>query len=248
MTEQITQPPPARTSGGQIAAIVGGSIAGILAVLALVAGGLFLWADSKKDSDGYLKTGSDPYSTRTYAIASEGLDLDEDVPGVVEDLYGKVRLRATSHNDKPVFVGIARSDEVSRYLAASAHATLTDVNYDPFEASYRTTGGRQRPAAPGDQSFWVASAHGSGTQTLTWDAKQGNWSVVVMNADGSAGVDAGVSAGVTLDFLTPLAWGTLGGGVLLGAVAGGLLFAGLRRRNPPVADQRLSASSVITAS
>jgi hypothetical protein len=248
MTEQTATPPKRGPSGGQIAAIVGGSIAGILAVLALVAGGLFLWADSKKDGDGYLKTGSDPYSTRTYAIASEDLQLDDDVPGVVEDLYGKVRLRATSHNDKPVFVGIAHSDDVSRYLAASAHATLTDVNYDPFEASYRTTGGAQRPAAPGDQTFWAASAHGSGQQTLTWDVKQGNWSVVVMNADGSAGVDAGVSAGATANFLTPLAWGTLGGGLLLTAISGGLLFAGLRRRTPPVTDQRRSASSVITAS
>ena len=142
-----------RHSGGQVAAIVGGSIAGILAVLALVAGGLFLWADSKKDSDGYVNTGSDPYSTGTYAIATEDLQLDDDVPGVVEDLYGKVRLRATSHNGKPVFVGIAHTDEVSRYLAGSAHATLTDVNYDPFKPSYRTTGGEQRPAAPGDQTL-----------------------------------------------------------------------------------------------
>jgi hypothetical protein len=237
-----------RHSGGQVAAIVGGSIAGILAVLALAAGGLFLWADSKKDSDGYVNTGSDPYSTGTYAIATEDLQLDDDVPGVVEDLYGKVRLRATSHNGKPVFIGIAHTDEVSRYLAASAHATLTDVNYDPFRASYRTTGGGQRPEAPGDQTFWAASTQGSSRQTLTWDVKRGNWSVVVMNADGSAGVDAGVSAGATADFLTPVAWGTLGGGVLLTAIAGGLLFAGLRRPKPPVADQRLSASSVITAS
>jgi hypothetical protein len=247
MTEQTATPPKRGPSGGQIAAIVGGSIAGIVAVLALVAGGLLLWADSKKDGDGYLKTGSDPYSTSTYAIASEDLQLDDDVPGVVEDLYGKVRLSATSHNGKPVFVGIAHSDDVSRYLAASAHATLTDVNYDPFEASYRTTGGGQRPEAPADQDIWVASAHGSGQQTLTWDVKQGNWSVVVMNADGSAGVDAGGRAGATANFLTPLAWGTLGGGVLFAVVSGGLLFAGLRRPKPPV-DQRLSASSVITAS
>jgi hypothetical protein len=248
MTAQTATPPRRGPSGGQVAAIVGGSIAGILAVIALVAGGLFLWADSKKDSDGYVSTGSDPYSTRTYAITTEDLQLDDDVPGMVEDLYGKVRLRATSHNGKSVFVGIARTDEVSRYLASSAHATLTDVNYDPFEASYSTTGGAQRPQAPADQDIWVASAQGSGRQTLTWDVKQGNWSVVVMNADGSAGVNAGVSAGATADFLTPLAWGTLGGGLLLTAIAGGLLFAGLRRPNPPAADQRRSASSVITAS
>jgi hypothetical protein len=248
MTEQTITPPRRGPSGGQIVAIVAGSLTGILAVLALVLGGLGVWANSKKDGDGYLKTGSDPYSTRTYAIATQDLELDDDVPGVVEDLYGKVRLRAASHNGKPVFVGIARSDDVSRYLAGSAHATLTDVNYDPFRPSYRTTGGEQRPASPREQSFWVASAHGSGTQTVTWDVKQGNWSVVVMNADGSAGVDAGVSAGAQVDWLTPAAWGTLGGGLLLASTAGGLLFAGLRRPKPPAADQRLSASSVITAS
>jgi hypothetical protein len=247
MTEQTLTPPTRGRSGGQVAAIVGGSIAGILAVLALVAGGLFLWADSKKDSDGYVNTGSDPYSTRTYAITTEDLQLDDDVPGVVENLYGKVRLRATAHNGKPVFVGIANSDDVSRYLADSSHATLTDVNYDPFRPRYRTTGGEKRPAVPADQDIWVASAHGAGTQTLTWDVKQGHWSVVVMNADGSAGVDAGVSAGATLGFLTPVAWGTLGGGLLLGAIAGGLLFAGLRRPKPPAADQRLSATGVTPA-
>jgi hypothetical protein len=238
-----------RHSGGQIAAIVTGSIAGILAVLALVAGGLLLWGDSKTDRDGYLSTGSDPYSTSTHAIATEDLELDEDVPGVVEDLYGKIRLRVAPHGDKPVFVGIARTDDVSRYLARSAHATLTDVNYDPFKPTYRTAGGTRRPAAPADQTFWVASTHGPGTQTLTWDVKQGNWSVVVMNADASAGVNAGVSAGARVDWLTPAGWGTLGGGLLLTAIAGGLLFVGLRPpTQPPVAAQRPSASSVITAS
>lgn len=248
MTDQTTTPPKRGPSGGQIVAIVAGSITGVLAVIALVVGGLGLYADSKTDRDGYISTGSDPYSTKTYAIATEGLELDEDVPGVVEDLYGKVRIRATSQDGKPVFVGIAHRDDVSRYLARSAHATLTDVNYDPFEPSYRTVGGARRPAPPAEQDIWVASANGAGTRTVTWDVKQGNWSVVVMNADGSAGVDAGVSAGVTLDFLTPVAWGTLGGGLLLTAVAGGLLFAGLRRPKPPAADQRRSASSVITAS
>jgi hypothetical protein len=249
MTEQTNTPPRRGPSGGQIVAIVAGSITGILAVLALVVGGLGLYANSKKDSDGYISTGSDPYSTKTYAIASEGLELDEDVPGVVEDLYGKVRIRATSHNGKPVFVGIAHRDDVSGYLARSAHATLTDVNYDPFDPTYRTVGGARRPAPPAEQDIWVASAQGSGTRTLTWDVKQGNWSIVVMNADGSAGVNAGVSAGAQADWLTPAAWGTLGGGLLLAAAAGGLLFAGLRRPpEPPTADQRLSASSVITAS
>jgi hypothetical protein len=58
--------------------------------------------------------------------------------------------------------------------------------------------------------------------------KNGSWSIVVMNADGSAVVDTAVSAGARLPFLAPLGWGSVGGGLLLLAVAGGLMFAGLR--------------------
>ena len=57
--------------------------------------------------------------------------------------------------------------------------------------------GDRSAGAPGAQRFWAASAQGGGTQALTWDVEDGDWSVVVMNADGSPGVDAGVSAGAS---------------------------------------------------
>src|SRR4051794_36438352 len=229
MTDQTASPPTRGASGPQVAAIVGGSVAGILALLALVAGGLLLWGDSHKDRDGYLSTGSDPYSTRTYAIATDTLDVDGDIPGAVQDLAGKIRVRVAPHGaDKPMFVGIAPTSEVSRYLRDSAHATVTDVNYDPFEATYRTKGGERRPAPPAAQRFWAASAQGTGTQSLTWDVKDGSWSIVVMNADGSAGVNAGVSAGVRLGWLQRAGPASLGTGALLAALAGGLLFVGPR--------------------
>jgi hypothetical protein len=52
-----------------------------------------------------------------------------------------------------------------------------------------------------------------------------------MNADGSAGVDAGVRAGADVPFLAPAGWITLGGGLVLLAGAGGLLYLGARK--PP---------------
>jgi hypothetical protein len=89
------------------------------------------------------------------------------------------------------------------------------------------------PAAPAAQDCWTASAHGSGPQTLTWKVRHGGWSIVVMNADGSRGVDAGVSVGATVPLLTPLGWGLAGGGLLLALVAGALVVLGVRASSRP---------------
>ena len=250
MTDPTSRSPQRTKSGGQIAALVGGGIAGMLALAALVAGGLLLWADSRTDHDGYLTTKTDRYQTRTYAIATDNLDVEGDVAGVVShDVFGKLRLRVTPHGDKPVFVGIARTHAVSRYLDDSAHATLTDVDFDPFKPAYRVEAGTSRPQPPAQRHIWAASAQGAGAQSLTWDVESGDWSVVVMNADGSRGVDAGVSAGARIPWIAPAGWGALGGGVLLALLAGGLLFVGVRRPpQGPQPAQRLSASEVITAS
>ena len=51
-----------------------------------------------------------------------------------------------------------------------------------------------------------------------------------MNADASAGVDTGVKAGAKLGWLSPLGYGLLGGGLLVLALGGGLMVAGIRSR------------------
>jgi hypothetical protein len=150
--------------------------------------------------------------TQPQLTFAAGLDFDEDGPGTLLDeaLYGHLRLKVESHGDRPVFVGIARTADVERYLGETAHSVVTDVSLDPFEADYRRHGGARPPADPADQHFWVASAHGSSPQTVTWKVRNGGGSIVVMNADGSRGVDAGVSAGASLPILTPVAWGLTG--------------------------------------
>jgi hypothetical protein len=49
---------------------------------------------------------------------------------------------------EPVFVGIARTDELSSYLGDVAHAKVTDFEYEPFEASYDRRGGKGKPDVP----------------------------------------------------------------------------------------------------
>ncbi len=110
--------------------------------------------------------------------------------------------------DEPVFVGIAPTDQVSRYLTGVAHTSVSDVDSWPFDADYdeRAVAGEGKPAPPGDQRIWAASVQGAGTQTLEWDVDDGDWSVVVMNADGSRGVDAEVEAGAKVPFLSEIGW------------------------------------------
>jgi len=226
-----------RAGGGRIAAIIASGVVALLSLGFLTAGGLLLWADSKKDDQGYISSGTDRYSTNTHALASDNLDFDLDgAEALVDDgIFGKLRVRAESNDGKPVFVGIARTGDVDDYLRGSSHAIVSDVDYSPFHADYDVRRGAGSPGAPGDQRFWAAAAEGDGRQGLTWEVEDGDWSLVVMNADGSAGVDAGVSAGASVTWLDEAAWISLGTGLFLLAIAGGLLYVGARpRRDAPL--------------
>ncbi len=194
------------------------------------AGGVALWTDSKKDDQGYLSTATHGFASGGYAVATDDLDVNGVPLGVVGDAsYGRVRLQVTPRGDKPVFVGIARTESVSSYLRQSPHSVLTDLSFDPFRADYRAHPGAEAPATPGTQRFWAASSEGTGTRTITWKIRNGHWSIVVMNADGSRGVDAGVRAGARIPILPAVGWGALGIGLLLVAGAGGLTAVALRK-------------------
>jgi hypothetical protein len=226
----MSEPTPSRMTPGRVVAIVSGSIAALLAFGALAVGAVLLWGEAHKDSDGYVSTGTDRFHTRTYALATDDLDVDTDAPDWLFDGtgLGHIRVRATSNDGKPVFVGIARSRDVAGYLNGTGHATVSDVDYSPFRASYDTRSG-ERPAPPVLQRFWTVSSSGKGRQAVEWKVRQGSWSVVVMNADGSKRVDAGVSVGADAPWLGTAGWSAIGGGALLMALAGGLIYVGARR-------------------
>jgi hypothetical protein len=227
MTEIDT---PKRWSAGRIAGVVTGAVVSLVALGVLLLGALALWGDSQKDEGGYLSTDTERFGADTRALTSENLDVNLDGGQWVLDQtdLGEVRLEVASQADKPVFVGIARTDQLSSYMRNVAHTTVTDVNSDPFEASYRPVNGERKPARPAEAGIWAASAHGSGIQSLTWDVEDGDWSVVVMNDDGSPGVYADISAGAKLPFLDELGWTAIGSGTILFLSALGLVVLSVR--------------------
>jgi hypothetical protein len=218
----LAAPAPRRTAAPR--RIVAAAL-GAVSLLFLAVGSAGLYGELQKD-DGYLSTGYHRFTTERSAIATDDLDIDAGGGGsfVSRDRYGKVRIQARGGSSKPLFVGIARSRDVDAFLGGTDHARLRDVDYSPFSASLADHPSSSAPGLPGGRKMWVASSAGAGAQTVTWDVRHGDWSVVVMNADGSPGVDVDARVGANLPILGEIAWTALGLGLALAAAAGGLLL------------------------
>ena len=218
-------------NGSRIALAITGAIATLFAVALVAGGALALWGDSLKDDDGYLKTGTERFHAGTRALATDNLDVDlGDADWLAEsDDLGKIKVTAESRDDKPLFVGIARTSDVEDYLAGVPYTTVDDVEVSPFSADYTRHSGHRHPASPEHAGIWAASNEGAGRQTIDWQIEDGDWSVVVMNADRSLGVDADISAGADIPFLDELGWSAIGSGAFAVVVAIGLIALAVRR-------------------
>jgi hypothetical protein len=241
------QPPPQerRPWGvGRILALVFGVILALLAFGLIAAGCVTLVADqTQRDSDGFLTTRTTTFESGGYALASESLDIDEETPSwlLSESFLGDFRVQAESTSGDDVFIGIGPADDVAAYLSGVAYSEVTDVNFDPFSPDYREVEGDAPAGPPGSETFWAATASGSGEQTLTWEPERGDWSLLVMNADASQGVEADVSVGAEAGFLGWAAAGLLIAGFLLLGVAGLLIFLAARSQGPAVAAPAVAA-------
>ena len=223
-------------NAGRIGLIVTGALAALLASALLAGGGAALYGQVQKDDDGYLTSEAHRFDTGTRALATENLDIDLGAADSLADDLGRVKIEAQSNDGKPLFVGIGRTSDVERYLDGVPHATVHDVEDGPFDAFHAETtrhAGNRHPVAPEHAGFWAASSEGTGKQATDVDFREGDWSVVVMNADGSLGVDADVSAGANLPFLDELGWTALGSGSFALVVGIALIVAGVRRPQDP---------------
>ena len=86
-------------------------------------------------------------------------------------------------------------------------------------------------AAPDTQSFWTEESSGAGPQTVVWPRDKGLWAAVVMNTDSARAVRASVSVAAKVPLRRWLGIGLLGGGEVLAAAGGALIFSGTRRRS-----------------
>ncbi len=205
-------------SGPRKVAAILGTVLVLVGTTLLAIGGAGLWADQQRGDDGYFTAGPGRLATDSFALTAPSLDINGSGPDAfyTEDLLGDVRIQAESRDAGPaLFIGIGPADEVAEYLAAISHAEVSDIDLEPFEVTYTPRPGGRPGAPPAAQDFWVASDTGTGPRSLTWDVASGDWAVVIMNADGSSGMDADVSVAATLSAIHDIAVGALIGAAIM---------------------------------
>jgi hypothetical protein len=220
----------------KIVAIVIGAFLVLIGVVLLAPGGFLLWAyGTQRDSSGYFETSNRVVSTSTYALTTPDVNVDIGGNWVPQSATAAIRMRAASTGATPLFVGIGPSDLVAQYLADVGHEEITNFGWFSSSVNYRRVPGGAPPSTPGQETFWVAKQEGTGVRTLEWQVKGGNWTAVIMNADGSAPVTASISLGARFGFVLPIGVGLLAGGIVLLAVGVVLIVLGARRpRNRPM--------------
>jgi hypothetical protein len=214
---------PSGWTAGRIVSVVIGAVL-VVCSLGLLGGGAgAVWATTAHRHGGYVDLGTQAYRTTGHALASRQFELYAPTGSWdrARSLFGTVRLRVTATpGGAPVFAGIARAGAADRYLSGVAYTTVTGLTRDHWSFAGHAGGA---PAVPPAQArIWAAKATGPGTQTLTWPTAEGRWTVVVMNANGSAPVNVRVNVAATLPALPWVATGLLIAGVIF--LAGGALL------------------------
>ena len=218
-----------------------------LGIVFVVLGLLLVWGgltplSQFRDADGYLMSDPLTIDRPSRAVVTNDVGLlrgHYECAGeetLILNLYSPddVRMQGVASGPDALFMGIAPADAVEGYLDGVAHDEIAEWDCDVDDivpVEYTEHDGASAPNAPGTERFWVASASGTGQQTLDWTIESGEWAIVIMNADASSGASADLRFGALAPSgLDTLAWTSFVVG-LVALISGGLLlYVGFRRR------------------
>ena len=256
MSASTAHPLPGRSApawgAGRVLAWIGSSLLALIALGLVLAGVLLILAHgTARDSAGFYTSDTERFSTPTYALTSEGMQIG-DIQGdgaewALDAIDATVRVRASQPDGEPIFIGIASEQAVDRYLTQVAHDEVSDVHSGPFTYDSVRRGGSVTPGVPANASFWAATATGPGTQALTWKPDVGRWAVVVMNADGSRRVAADVSVGAKTGVLLPVGLGLFALSIFVVIASAALIELAVREPSDPAGGATAAATAPAAA-
>ena len=209
---------------------------GVLAGLAALSGVVsFLVLGQDREDNNFYVTDSYRFERSSRAIISEDAEILTDAPEWIVDLLVDpvdVRIDSSTTGSTELFVGVARSIDVERYLAGVTHDEVTNLDFDESvltSTDYTSHEGTEEVAAPASQPFWEASSQGTTNESLEWSLDSGDWTIVVMNADGSPGVSADLAFGARVSNLGWIIAGVTAFGLFSVLVGGYMTYRGFRR-------------------
>lgn len=222
----------------------------IIAAVLLVIGGLTAISGAAImvlfRSDGRVESSVQRISTPTRALVSK----TGDVTGVsaAPGWMGRPTMEITLTDPPgagPTFVGVGPAAAVDAYLADVAHDVVTDVEVTPFVLQTARQAGSRTPAPPGEQTFWVARGTQNGSTTsLAWQAQDGEYRAVIMNASAAAGVDTNARFGAGVPGMGNVGLLVLIIGLVIMAIGVVLLVIGLATRSRPTAPPPAGSTAV----
>jgi uncharacterized protein DUF4389 len=188
--------PELRMSAGRTIALVVGTVVSLASLLGLTVGGALVWLDqARRDSAGFVTSDKVTLSTSGYALTSEKLTIDAGAASVPHRWFGDARVRVRAVSGSPVFVGLAATTDVRRYLAGVGYTTVKAVG--PNTTTYDDHAGTAPSTVPTELKIWRVQASGPGEQTITWPIENGDWTLVVMPANGSKELSVRADVGAT---------------------------------------------------
>ena len=125
-----------------------------------------------------------PAQTVGRISGSTGAGVIDTATGILALDGPRVTVQVTPRGSSgPVFIGVGRADDVAAYLGGVRRDEITRVS-DSGTLTLTRTGTEATVPDPVGVDIWAASAHGTGSTTLTWPRTAGQWRIVVA-ADGS---------------------------------------------------------------
>ena len=183
------------------------------------------------DEEGFLTTPPAELERDTYAVVGEAVFEGDWIWWYRNPATVRIRMTA----DRSIFLGIAPRADLEAYLSDVSYSEIEEIDLETYRkervwtSEYRDRIGPNPPAMPGEQPFWRASVQGEGTQTLVWTIEPGDWTLVVMNADGSRGIDVSGTVGAEAPWLLAVGIGLLAAGAVLVAIGLALILLVARR-------------------
>jgi hypothetical protein len=214
----------------------------ILGIVAIAGGAAVLYYNTGTDAEGYAI--SPVYEVRSSANAFvlwvAPLQSTGSFGWLGDDNVAETKwVVSTVDTGRQVFAGWTKASDGTTYIDQFRYETPDQGWHwyvDPYYAEIGVPSTKivhqGAPArAPANESFWIDSVVTSDTSTVywdpTWEQSAGMKMIVLMNADGSSGVNANLQLGFKVPILTWLPYLLVPLGILL-CLGGYLLF---RRRN-----------------